>query len=199
MSKNKCAALFLALALCLTLTACGRLSNPPEPSPTPSGPTETLDVAQFDALLAEQPLSIESTSYVVQDDLYKALYPDMLQATLRNNTEFTIKKALVAFAAWDINGSPVPIEAKHDFIRGFYVREVIFKDIQLPPGETFGEGYGFKVEESSHISRIKAIAVSYEADTGETWENPYYEEWLELYEGVGFSEHMTVEVPVRQS
>lgn len=195
MSKFMGAALFLALALCLALSACGRRSALPEPSPTPSGPTETMDVAQFDALLAEQPFAVESASYVVQDERYKALYPDMLQATLRNDTEFTIKKALVAFAAWDINGNPVPIEAKYDFIRGFYVREVTFKDIQLPPGETFGERYGFKVEESSHISRIKAIAISYEADTGETWENPYYEEWLQLYEGAGFSEHMTVEVP----
>lgn len=199
MSKFKPAALFLALALCLALSACGQHSAPPEPSPTPDGPTEAMDVAQFDALLAGLPFSVESASYVVQDGHYKALFPDMLQATLRNDTEHTIKKALVAFAAWDINGAPVPIEAKHDFIRGFYIREVTYKDIEVPPGETFGEEYGFKVEESSRIARIKAIAVSYESDTGEAWANPYYEQWLEMYEGVGFSEHRTVEVPVEPS
>lgn len=188
--------LFLTLGLCLVLASCRPSSAGPGPSPTPGGPTQTLDAAQFDALLAQQPLSVESASYVVQDSHYKALFPDMLQATVRNNTGGTVTKAVVAFAAWDINGNPVAIEAKYDFIRGFYIREVTFQDIQVPDGGTFGERYGFKVEEACRIARIKAIAVRCETSEGETWTNPCYDAWLQLYEGVGFSENQTVEAPL---
>ena len=186
----------LTLALCLVLASCHSAGTGPAPSPSPGGPTHTLDAAQFDSLLDQQPLSVESASYVVQDQQYKALFPDMLQATVRNGTGETVTKAVVAFAAWDINGNPVAIEAKYDFIRGFYIREVTFQDLAVPAGETFGERYGFKIEESCRVARVKAIAVGCETSGGTTWTNPCYEAWLQLYEGVGFSEHRTVEVPL---
>lgn len=186
----------LALALCLVLASCRSTGTGPAPSPSPGVPTQTLDAAQFDSLLDQQPLSVESASYVVQDQQYKALFPDMLQATVRNGTGETVTKAVVAFAAWDINGNPVTIEAKYDFIRGFYIREVTFQDLAVPTGETFGERYGFKIEESCRVARVKAIAVGCETSGGTTWTNPCYEAWLRLYEGVGFSEHRTVEVPL---
>ena len=158
--------------------------------------TEAAVVLGKASLLDQQPLSVESASYVVQDQQYKALFPDMLQATVRNGTGETVTKAVVAFAAWDINGNPVAIEAKYDFIRGFYIREVTFQDLAVPAGETFGERYGFKIEESCRVARVKAIAVGCETSGGTTWTNPCYEAWLQLYEGVGFSEHRTVEVPL---
>lgn len=156
----------LTLALCLVLASCHSAGTGPAPSPSPGGPTQTLDAAQFDSLLDQQPLSVESASYVVQDQQYKALFPDMLQATVRNGTGETVTKAVVAFAAWDINGNPVAIEAKYDFIRGFYIREVTFQDLAVPAGETFGERYGFKIEESCRVARVKAIAVGCETSGG---------------------------------
>lgn len=46
----------------------------------------TMGIAEFEQLLSEQPLAVVKTEYIVQDEQYKLLYPDMLQAVIQNNT-----------------------------------------------------------------------------------------------------------------
>ena len=75
----------LTLALCLVLASCHSAGTGPAPSPSPGGPTQTLDAAQFDSLLDQQPLSVESARYVVQDQQYKALFPSHGAQRYRRN------------------------------------------------------------------------------------------------------------------
>ncbi|MCD8099486.1 MAG: DUF5780 domain-containing protein [Oscillospiraceae bacterium] len=155
--------------------------------------TEAKEVLDADELLdaiANQDLKVISTNYLVQDEQHKALYPDMLQAVIQNNTEYDIKNAVVAFVAWDKNNLPVKIADSYDYdkSKASYIKEVNYSDINLVPDETFGEDAGYTVNEDCGIVTVKAIVVSYEAFTGEEWDNPYYDDWCELYEGIKLSE-----------
>ena len=143
-----------------------------------------IDEASLQEQLDAQELHIISTDYLIQDVQYKTLYPDILSATLKNDTEYDIKNAVVAFVAWDKNNLPLKIKGDIDFSDGTYIKEVDYSDINLVPGDTFGETQGFAIDENCKVVTFKAIVVSYEAFTGETWENPLYRQWKSLYEGV---------------
>ncbi|WP_195542753.1 DUF5780 domain-containing protein [Massiliimalia timonensis] len=161
---------------------------------TSSVQTKEFSIEEFDKLLEEQPMCVLSTEYVVQDEQYKSLYPDALQAIIKNNTQYDIKNADLAFVAWDKNNLPVKIEGQFDFGSGSYVKEVTYPDINLVPDSTFGENFGFQINEECKISSFKAIVVSYETFEGQTWENPYYKDWCKLYEGQKYSDSLTVEI-----
>lgn len=46
------------------------------------------------------------------------------------------------------------------------------------------------------IDSFKAIVVSYETFEGDTWENPYFDEFCSLYEEKKFDKDATVEVKI---
>lgn len=144
---------------------------------------EAMSEEELAGLLAAEPLAVVETKYTIQDENYKSIYPDMLQAIIQNNTESDIKDAVVAFVAWDENGLPVKIEGQFDFGEHQYVKEVQYSDINLTPGSTYGDQSGYNLGQNSTIRYQKAIAVSYVTFEGDTWENPYYKEFLKLYEG----------------
>lgn len=138
---------------------------------------------EFSDLLKAEPVFIKSTKYIVQDEKYKTLYPDMLQAVIQNNTKEDIKSAMVAFAAWDKNGLPVKIKGHLSFDDGVYIAEVDYSDINLAAGGTYGKDSGLQLDENLEIETFKAIVVSYETYDGTEWENPYYKNFCSLYEG----------------
>lgn len=157
-----------------------------------------MTVSEFDALLQELPITVTKTEYAVQDENYKSLYPDMLQAILKNNTTVDIKTAIVAFVAWDSNNLPVKIKGSIDFSGGSYIKEVNFSDINIIPGGTYGDSSGYEVDESCGINTFKAVVVSYETFEGSKWENPYYDEFTKLYEGKKLDDTMNVEVKIEE-
>lgn len=158
-----------------------------------------VTVADFEELLCKMPVYVKSTKYVVQDERYKSLYPDMLQAVLQNNTTADIKNAVVAFVAWDKNNLPVKIKGSSDFSDGSYIKRVNYSDINLIPDSTFGEANGFSVDADCGIEQFKAIVVSFETFEGDTWENPYFDEWCTLYEGVKYSNDLVVDVTIENT
>lgn len=195
---------FLAVVL-IILSGCSDPNNSAsssgnaDPANHKEPAEQVVSVTDFENLLASQPLAVVKTKYVVQDEQYKSLYPDMLQAILQNNTTEDIKNAVVAFVAWDENNLPVKIEGQFDFSDGSYIKCVDYSDINLIGGGTFGEDSGFSIGEDCRIETFKAIAVSFETFGGETWENPYYGSFCTLYEGQKYSDDMTVEVEVVES
>lgn len=140
--------------------------------------------AELQALIDKQEVKVIATKYIVQDAKYKALYPDLLSATVQNNSKADIKNAVVAYVAWDKNNLPVKIIGQYDYNDGSYVKQCNFSDINLVPGKSVGGDKGMPIsDDCSNIETFKAIVVSYEGFDGETWENPYYSEWLALYSG----------------
>ncbi len=134
-----------------------------------------LTPEELDALLLEQPMYVESTEYVVQDEKLKALYPDILKAVIRNNSGTDVKNAVVAFVAWDENNFPVKIYSSGVDINGSYVKECLYNDVNMLNGTSHGEDSGLSIDEKeSKIATFKAIVVSYEDFNHKTWDNPYY-------------------------
>lgn len=137
---------------------------------------------ELETALLEEPMYVESTKYIVQDERYKSLYPDLLQAVIKNNSGTDIKNAVVAFVAWDSNGFPVKIETKYSFGRGSYVVQCNYSDVNLVDGDTYGDGSGLSLDsDTDNIATFKAIVVSYEDFDGNSWDNPYYNTWVEKY------------------
>ena len=81
---------------------------------------QEMDREEFEALLAAQPLAVIETNYVAPGGEYSALYPDLLQAVLQNNTQEEIRDVVVAFAAWDEDQLPVKMEGQSDPGGGAY-------------------------------------------------------------------------------
>ena len=214
---KKTIAILLAFAFCfLCVTACKSSAKPrgkstngggsspaaAEPFPvfgTPVPEKRSLTLAEFDELLVSLPLTVEETHYVVQDETYKSLYPDLLQVILLNRTDADIRSAVVAFAAWDENDLPVKIKGDLDYSGGDYVKKVRYSDINMIPGSLYGKNGGYEIDESCGIARFRAVVVSFETFEGDTWENPYFDEWQTLFDCKKFSDAMTVEVTVEDA
>lgn len=144
-------------------------------------PQKELTSEELDAALLEQPMYVESTKYVVQDDRFKALYPDMLQAIVKNNSGTDVKNIVIAFVAWDKNNFPVKIYNSGVDIDGAYVKRCKFENANVVDGATCGSGKGYAIDEKSGIATFKAIVVSYDDFDGNTWENPYFAMWVDMY------------------
>lgn len=193
--KKKMVTVGALLLSLLLLTACGagetaatvknkeKAKTSQESTVVKKEKKKELTAEELEQALAEQPLAVVEANYVVQSAKYKALYPDMLQAIIVNNTDQDIKNAVVVFAAWDENGLPVKIEGQFDFNDPTYLKKVQYEDINLVGGGRFGEESGYKLDDSLHIQTVKAIAISYETFEGEKWENPYYKDFKNIYEG----------------
>ena len=143
---------------------------------------KTMTVAELNEAINNQPMKVINTEYIVQDDEFKALYPDMLSAVIQNNSGTDIKNAVVGFVAWDSNNFPVKIEGSFDYNGGNYFTMVDCGDVNMVNGTTFGEGMGMELSENNNISKFKAIVVSYTDFDGNTWNNPLLEDFKELYE-----------------
>ena len=146
--------------------------------------SNNISAAELEALLLEQPMYVSRTEYIVQDERYKALYPDMLSAVLYNNSGTNIKNAVVGFVAWDANNFPIKIVGQYDFSGGDYVSLCDFGDVNMIPGSTFGESMGMPIDDDDQkpIATFKAIVYQYTDFDGNVWTNPYYETWCNLYE-----------------
>lgn len=143
---------------------------------------KTMTIAELNEAINNQPMKVINTEYIVQDDEFKALYPDMLSAVIQNNSGTDIKNAIVGFVAWDSNNFPVKIEGSFDYNGGNYFTMVDCGDVNMVNGATFGEGMGMELSENNNISKFKAIVVSYTDFDGNTWNNPLLEDFKELYE-----------------
>lgn len=150
---------------------------------------EPLNKAEFETMLTQTPVYVESTKYIVQDAKYKALYPDMLSAIIKNNSGKAVKTVVVAFAAWDKNNLPMKIFGKYDY-QGSYIKKCNYGDVNMMDGTTFGKNKGMPIDydDTGVIGTFKAIVVEYTDFEGNVWENPYYDAWVSLYENQILSE-----------
>lgn len=154
-----------------------------EPTPIPTPEVENLSGSDLEAKLAEQPVYVISTDYLIQSDEYKSLYPDMLNAVIKNVSGTEVKNVVVSFAAWDENYLPVKIIGQFDFDGGKYINDCDLGDVNMVDGSTFGEDMGMSLsEDCDNIKIVKAIVREYTDFDGNKWENPYYDAWTSAYE-----------------
>lgn len=135
--------------------------------------TEAVDGHTLDTLLMAQNLVVVDVSYALSSS-------DTVGAVLQNNTDSEIKDVVIGYVAWDENNNPVK------FWSGDYIKEVDNRDVQINPKGVFGvfeDINGFVKPEDNTITQFRAIAVSYVTIEGDSWENPYYSEFKQLYEG----------------
>ena len=72
-------------------------------------------------------------------------------------------------------------------------------DINLIPDSSFGGDSGFALDQNNTIEKFEAVVQSFETFSGDTWVNPYYDEWCKLYESVKYSDDLTVEVKIEEN
>lgn len=178
-------ALIVSSALVFTSCASSDSSIASESDSTSGETAEeaAMTSAELDEIIATQELAVTSTYLTPRDETFASLYPDMIQAVVKNNTDTDIKNIEVSFAAWDENNLPVKIEGQFDLTNGAYIKTVKCPDVNLIPDAEYGEDTGYKLNDSNTVSTIKAIVVQAEDFDGNTWENPYYDDFTELYEG----------------
>lgn len=134
-----------------------------------------------DEAFSQQLLIVTDTGVQVQSDDYKSLYPDMLQAFIKNVSEDTVKDCMVSFLAFDEKGYPLKIKGQVDFQNGKYERQVEYSGINLSPGDTFGEDFGFSIDENLSIKYVLACVLSAEFYKDGKWDNPYHKYWIDEY------------------
>lgn len=133
---------------------------------------------------AEQQVTILNASIATETDNEsdKIIYPDMLQAIVKNNTSKTIKDMKVSWLGYDSNSYPLKIKGEFDTNEDDSYEFVgKAEDINLVPNATYGDKTGWKLNENHGLSKVIACVKSVTYYDGTTWDNPYYKYWIEQY------------------
>lgn len=129
------------------------------------------------AELAKQPLT------VTECKLDQWAEGDLLCATVKNNSEESIKTILIAYATFDAEGKPVNITWSDGEKAESNVVMLRMKDLALATGGEYGSDKGVGLHgDSAKVASFKAIVYYYEDVDGNAWENPLYQVWEDLYE-----------------
>lgn len=147
---------------------------------------------ELDQILNKQEVHITKTKYTIQNEKVKILFPDMLQAIIKNDSTDKIKNIVISFVAWDKNNAPIKLKRSIDLSKGEYVRDKAYQNIDLASGATFGDDDGFGLNEQCDVQIFKAIIKSYETADGTIWENPQYDNWTKMYSGVTYSDSLSI-------
>lgn len=116
---------------------------------------------------------------VISAEKHKEWYSDTVSGAtviVKNNTNKVVKSYIVSVLAYDKSGYPLKIEYKN------YEKIFNYDGANIQPGATHGKDhYGSIYHEEEKISKVLACVKQVEYYDGTTWENPYYEYWIEQY------------------
>ena len=152
----------------------------PKEEPKPE-PTKEITVDELETKLSEQPVFVSKTNKYVQSSDTKALYPDLLQAIIKNNSDTDIKDIVIGYVGWDANGLPLKIKGNLSITDCSYFEQRKAEGANIVSGATWGETKGLGIDETCPVETFKAIVVSYTDFEGNTWDNPYLNDFLRIY------------------
>lgn len=132
---------------------------------------------------ADQLITVEKTSILIQDTRHKTLYPDMFSVIIKNNSDKTIKSYSVSMLGWDKNGYPLKIKQSFLDSSGSYEFLGGADNVNVIKDGTYGKNSGWKLEDPHNIVKTKAVVIEAEFYDGSNWENDYYKYFLEEFEG----------------
>ncbi len=138
-----------------------------------------LTAMELEEILLQQPCYVENIDYIRNDAGYGA----DVSVVVKNNSGTDIKNVFYAMAGWDTNNLPLILYTYKAVNGTGYIVENDFGDPNIVNGGTYGEDllFGIKEETASRLETFKAVVIKYEDFDGNTWENPYYEDWIKLY------------------
>ena len=128
-----------------------------------------------------QLISVSSAKVVSQSSQWKALYPDMIQVIVKNNSNQTVKSMVISSLAFDNNGLPIKIKGQYNFGNIDYEYLGNAEDVNILPGNTFGNNMGWALDETHGITYVLSCVKEATFYDGETWSNPYYSYWKQAY------------------
>lgn len=104
----------------------------------------------------------------------------MISAPIINKSDQTIKSYTVGLIAWDSNGYPVKLRLNTGFT-DYSVYLGSGDNANILPGETYGYNKGWGIDEKCKFSTVKGCVKSVTFYDGSTWNNEYYNYWVEEY------------------
>ncbi|MDQ0160661.1 DUF5780 domain-containing protein [Alkalibacillus salilacus] len=130
---------------------------------------------------SDQLVVVQESNIVEQSAEHKALYPDMLQMILRNESDKTIENMEVRFLVYDEDGYPVKTRPSMSVSGKVHEFRGNAESINVQPGETFGRENGWEIESPHDAEEVLSVVKTVDFYDGTTWDNPYYDYWIEEY------------------
>jgi hypothetical protein len=208
--------LFFVLAFTLfLLSACGGAPSgggkpsptpipipTPAPTPAPAARGGSLSVAEFDALLAAQPLAVVNAAILYDVSTNIGGVAELIVCEVKNNSDAEIRDITLGYVAWDKDNLPLK---GHFGMANTYYAIVDLENINLLPGGVFeanGQNLGtyarfetgWAVMTFAEPVTFKIIAISYTDYDGNTWHNPYAAAFNKAYSGAKYSEDRILEI-----
>ena len=187
----------VAAIVCASCVACGLIiarmrgdsSNEAESTSSVSD-EQTTQYSQdvLDAILNQQMMYVNGINYYYQTSSQQLLH-DAMGASVFNNSTVNVKSFVVAFCAFDASGNAVKIVQPDEQSEGGFVRTINYdfanaqgEKQSLAPNETCKDILMY-VKNEPQIVTIKACVKSYVSTDDVTWENPYYQAFIDMYCG----------------
>ena len=153
--------------------------------------TKSISFSEFYENIKNQPVYVSDSDLIYFEDPDTQEIQNSFNYILTNNTNSTIKNAVVAFIAWDYNKKPVTIKVPGE--EEASVIEVK-EEYNIAPGKNTGEDFIVDYE-GDDIGFYEAIVVSYETVDGKTWTNPYYDTFKNGFLDKKYSEFLKFNLP----
>ena len=172
----------------------GDITSETEAKPEVSEQPE-MTAEELEAEISRQPVRVLDAEVSGTDDLRFDVSWDsgLILPHIINESEDEIQHINIYFAAWDANNLPVTLQSRHLDYKAGYTPNIILAEVNLVPGALYNKDDAdtfqfLPVDRTCNVVKAKAIVAVYTTFDGDKWQNPYINDWLEIYGGKKLTE-----------